>query len=48
MHQTFVEPSKRYADIIVPEGGKNAVAVDILLTKIIDLLRNSDQETYKK
>mgnify|MGYP003418647522 CR=1 FL=1 len=39
MHLTFVEPSKRFADIIVPEGGENKVAVDILVTKIIDLLR---------
>lgn len=39
MHLTFVEPSKRFADIIVPEGGKNQVAVDILVTKIIDLLK---------
>ena len=39
MHLTFVEPSKRYADIIVPEGGKNQVAVDILVTKIKDILK---------
>jgi uridine kinase len=34
MHLEFVEPSKRYADIIVPQGGHNAVAVDMLLTLI--------------
>jgi uridine kinase len=34
MHLEFVEPSKRYADIIVPEGGFNLVAVDMLNTKI--------------
>jgi uridine kinase len=34
MHLEFVEPSKRYADIIVPQGGHNAVAVDLLLTLI--------------
>ena len=39
MHLSFVEPSKRFADIIVPEGGENKVAIDILVTKIIDLLR---------
>jgi len=39
MHLQFVEPSKRYADIIVPEGGYNEVAIDILSTKIRDLLR---------
>ena len=40
MHEQFVEPSKKYADIIVPEGGKNQVAVDILVTKIKDILKN--------
>lgn len=30
MHQQFVEPSKKYADIIIPEGGRNVVAVSIL------------------
>lgn len=39
MHLQFVEPSKRFADIIVPEGGYNEVAIDILSTKIRDLLR---------
>jgi uridine kinase len=30
MHQQFIEPTKRYADLIIPEGGNNQVAVDIL------------------
>ena len=30
----FVEPSKRWADIIVPEGGKNAVALDLLAARL--------------
>ena len=34
MHLEFVEPSKRYADIIIPQGGHNAVAVELLLTLI--------------
>jgi uridine kinase len=34
MHLEFVEPSKRYADLIVPRGGHNAVAVDLLLSLI--------------
>lgn len=34
MHLEFVEPSKRYADIIVPRGGHNAVAIDMLLRLI--------------
>lgn len=37
MHLDFVEPSKRYADIIVPQGGHNAVAIDMLLTLIRSL-----------
>jgi uridine kinase len=34
MHLQFVEPTKKYADIIVPEGGDNIVAIDILTAKI--------------
>ena len=34
MHETFVEPSKKYADLIVPEGKSNTVAIDLLCTKI--------------
>lgn len=34
MHDQFIEPSKRYADIIIPTGGNNDVAIDLLLTKI--------------
>lgn len=34
MHLQFIEPTKRYADIIVPEGGYNQVAIDLLATKI--------------
>ena len=39
MHETFVEPSKRFADIIVPEGGRNKVAIDLLRTKITSLIK---------
>jgi uridine kinase len=38
MHLQFVEPSKRYADLIIPEGGYNFVAIDLLKTKIRALL----------
>jgi uridine kinase len=38
MHQQFVEPSKYFADIIIPEGGKNRVAIDLLRTKINAIL----------
>lgn len=34
MHLQFIEPSKRYADIIVPQGGENHVAIDILASKV--------------
>ena len=39
MHMEFTEPSKRYADIIIPEGGHNYVAIDILMAKIRDILK---------
>ncbi|MBC7961044.1 MAG: uridine kinase [Vallitaleaceae bacterium] len=38
MHEEFVEPSKKYADIIIPEGGYNKVACSMLLDKIRTLL----------
>jgi uridine kinase len=41
MHDTFIEPSKRYADVIVPEGGKNEVAVDLLTTKIDSIIHSN-------
>lgn len=40
MHQEFVEPSKRWADIIIPEGGFNTVALDLVISRIRELLRN--------
>lgn len=39
MHLEFVEPSKRYADLIIPEGGHNAVAMDLLTAHISSLLK---------
>lgn len=41
MHLSFVEPSKVYADLIVPIGGENNIAIDIITTKIVDLLKKS-------
>ncbi|GAA3615120.1 uridine kinase [Secundilactobacillus similis] len=38
MYHQFVEPTKRYADLIVPEGGENQVAIDLLTTKIRSIL----------
>ncbi len=39
MHLEFVEPSKRYADIIIPEGGLNSVAMDMVVARVEALLR---------
>ena len=36
MHELYVEPSKKFADIIVPEGGRNLVALEILEKRILD------------
>lgn len=44
MHLEFVEPSKRHADLVVPEGGYNRVAVDLLVAKLRDLMAER-QET---
>jgi uridine kinase len=41
MHLEFVEPSKRWADIIIPEGGENKVAIDMVVTKIREMLRGA-------
>jgi uridine kinase len=40
MHMEFVEPSKRYADIIIPEGGFNTVALDLVIARIEHLLQS--------
>ncbi|MBK2125363.1 uridine kinase [Fangia hongkongensis] len=42
MFLQFIEPSKRYADIIVPQGGKNKIAIDIIRSKVKELLRHYD------
>ena len=34
MHEKYVEPSKKYADLVVPEGGKNFVALDMIIDRI--------------
>lgn len=39
MHDRFVEPSRRFADIIIPEGGFNNIATDIIVAKIEQILR---------
>jgi uridine kinase len=41
MHLEFVEPSKRYADVIIPEGGQNLVAIEMVAARIRSLLDRS-------
>ncbi len=43
MHLQFVEPSKRHAHIIIPEGGHNQVAIDLIATKIADISRERNK-----
>lgn len=40
MHLEFVEPSKRWADVIIPEGGFNTVALDLVISRILQMLRS--------
>ena len=37
MHEEFVEPSKRYADLIIPEGGENQVALEAIVARVLNL-----------
>jgi uridine kinase len=39
MHLEFVEPSKRWADVIIPEGGFNTVALDLVISRIVQMLQ---------
>jgi uridine kinase len=41
MHLEFVEPSKRYADLIIPEGGHNVIAIDMVVARINAMLEKS-------
>ncbi|RMG93264.1 MAG: uridine kinase, partial [Chloroflexi bacterium] len=38
MHLEFVEPSKRYADVIIPHGGQNKVAMEMVVSRLRELL----------
>ena len=42
MHEKYVEPSKRFADIVVPEGGKNLVALDMIIGRIARHLEETE------
>jgi uridine kinase len=48
MHLEFVEPSKRYADVIIPEGGLNSVAMDMVVARLLELLRPEEYKTSPK
>ena len=43
MHEAFVEPSKKYADIIIPEGGENMVALEMVVNRIEAHLKGSER-----
>lgn len=43
MHEQFIEPTKKFADIIIPEGGSNNVAIDLMTTKIRSIIPNDLQ-----
>ncbi len=43
MHNQFIEPTKKYADIIIPEGGHNEVAIDLMVTKIKTILESNSE-----
>jgi len=42
MHLEFVEPSKRYADVIIPEGGRNTVALDMVVARTRQMLQSNE------
>jgi uridine kinase len=44
MHLHFIEPSKRYADVIVPQGGHNKVAIDIITNTVEKALQSKKQK----
>ena len=48
MHLRFVEPSRRYADVIIPEGGFNEVAMDMVIARIESLLRANKKQKKKE
>lgn len=48
MHLQFVEPTKRYADLIIPEGGYNKVAIDIMVVKVNEIVNNNNNLRRKK
>jgi uridine kinase len=47
MHLEFVEPTKRYADVIIPEGGFNTVALDMVVARVEAMLRDPGRSSAK-
>jgi uridine kinase len=45
MHIEFVEPTRHYADIIIPRGGLNAIAIDMVVARIEWMLHERGQES---
>ena len=41
MYHQFIEPTKRYADVVIPEGVTNTVAIDLINTKVASILEES-------
>jgi uridine kinase len=48
MHMEFVEPSKRYADVIIPYGGMNQVATDMVVSRLQALLHGREQQRTRR
>jgi uridine kinase len=42
MHLDFVEPSKRYADVIIPEGGFNSIAIDLVAARVAAMIADDE------
>ena len=44
MHMQFIEPTKRYADVIIPEGGFNEVAIDMVASRLRSLIGQANPD----
>jgi uridine kinase len=48
MHLKFVEPSKRYADLIIPKGGFNEVAIEMVVAKVKEMVKEASDEKRER
>jgi uridine kinase len=48
MHLEFIEPTKRYADIIIPEGGYNRVAIDMMIARVKEIAEAKNRAKVQK